>query len=803
MADDGASDTIQAYSPEFWRQELDREKKQGGETWRKRAKDVVKRYRDERDTKDTTRKFNILYSNVETLKPAVFGRTPIPVVKRRFAGEDPATRLAGDIIEKALVFAIDDYAFDVQAEKARDDGLLAGRGIIRVKYRPVLVKRKPKQASAPPPPQPMMGAALTPPLPGAMPGMVPAPAAGAPAALPTGAPPSPMMGGPPGGGLMANALAIAPPPGEMRWMLDGAPVDDEDLKYEEDDAEKKAPYIDDLAEEHVQACWHAWRDFRHTPVADWSRVWWVAFRDYLTRDEAEKQFGKSAAKKITYAPGESDEDEKDDDGPKPGRGAIWEVWCKRTKRVYCITNGVDEHLSDKPAPLSLQDFFPCPEPYRPVGTTDKWEPIPEYMIYQDQALEIDGYTERMSVLTDAIKGDGVAPDVIANALKSLKGDGTVAPISDWQSLAEMTGFDFNKLIAWRPVQHFAAALKIISERRQQAKQELYEVTGISDIMRQSTAPNETATAQQLKGNFGQLRLQPRQKPFERFIRAAFRLMAEVIAEKFSRRTLERMTGIDLGSGDLLGTSEARKRGDEVLELLREDRLRSYRIDVETDSMILPDEQADKANTVEYVTAVTGYLKAAGEIVQAQPQMAPLLLEMLRATSRRFKLGRELEEVIEKTVQEMTQAAEQARNQPPAPDPKMIEAQAKAQAQQQESERKTQEAQAKAGAEAAKQEREAQAEMQSMELEAQAQVRAAALEEFKAQAKIEIERVKAEAKAALDRERFDFEREKEGFWAQFEERRAADANSLAHRKQDDAAAVANRKQDAADAARSTP
>jgi len=106
--------------------------------------------------------------------------------------------------------------------------------------------------------------------------------------------------------------------------------------------------------------------------------------------------------------------------------------------------------------------------------------------------------------------------------------------------------------------------------------------GISDIVRQVSNPNETLGAQQIKSNFGLMRMQPRQKPFERFIRATLRIMAEVIAEKFARRTLERITGHDLGSKALPGSPEA-QIGDAVMALLRDDRLRSYRVDVETEA----------------------------------------------------------------------------------------------------------------------------------------------------------------------------------------------------------------------------
>ena len=450
----------------------------------------------------------------------------------------------------------------------------------------------------------------------------------------------------------------------------------------------------------------------------------------------------------------------------------------------------DECLSETPLPFNVRGGFPCPEPYRPIGTTDRWEPIPEYCQYQDQAEEIDGYTQRIAKLTAAIVARGAAPPEIASALSDLsdKGDGQVIAVSNFLHIVEKGGFD--KAIIWQPIQAMAVVLKTLVEQREIAKRNLAETIGISDIVRQVSNPNETLGAQQIKSNFGLMRMQPRQKPFERFIRATLRIMAEVIAEKFARRTLERITGHDLGSKALPGSPEA-QIGDAVMALLRDDRLRSYRVDVETDSMLLPDEQADKANTVEYVTAVTQYLKAAGEIAAVQPEMAPLLLEMLRATSRRFKLGRELEETIEKTVKEIGAAAEQRKNQPPPPDPKAIEAQQR----QAEAERKMQmeaaEAQAKAQRDAEQAGRDEQARQQEMAMSAMQAEQSAQLERFKAEMKAANERYIAEMKAEREREKLELQREI-----------AAARLTLDHRKADDAAILAAGKQSAADAARST-
>src|SRR5262245_55454083 len=63
--------------------------------WIRRGREIVRRYRDERPSAaQATTRFNILWSNVQTLQPTLYARTPKPDVERRFRDQDPTGRLA-------------------------------------------------------------------------------------------------------------------------------------------------------------------------------------------------------------------------------------------------------------------------------------------------------------------------------------------------------------------------------------------------------------------------------------------------------------------------------------------------------------------------------------------------------------------------------------------------------------------------------------------------------------------------------------------------------------------------------------
>ena len=107
--------------------------------WEARAEKIVKRYRDDNRSQHTneTAKFNILWSNVQTLIPAVYAKLPKAVAERRFGDNDPVGRVASEIIERALDYEIEHYPdFRATMRYAVEDRFLGGRGTAWVRYEP-------------------------------------------------------------------------------------------------------------------------------------------------------------------------------------------------------------------------------------------------------------------------------------------------------------------------------------------------------------------------------------------------------------------------------------------------------------------------------------------------------------------------------------------------------------------------------------------------------------------------------------------------------------------------------------------
>ena len=128
--------------------------------------------------------------------------------------------------------------------------------------------------------------------------------------------------------------------------------------------------------------------------------------------------------------------------------------------------------------------------------------------------------------------------------------------------------------------------------------------------------------------------------------------------------------------------------DAVIGLLRDGALRRFRIDIEADSTITGDESQEKQDRTAFIQATTEFITAWTPILQANPKMAKMAGDILMFGVRGFRVGRELEESIEATVDSI----EDASQQPPPPDPKMQAEQSKLELQKAKSAAEIQKAQ---------------------------------------------------------------------------------------------------------------
>lgn len=678
-----------------WLAELKmRENDSAEKSWVTRGKRIVRRFRDEREAMHEGARFNILWSNVETLFPAIYSRPPKAEVSRRNKDADPVARTAARILERALQYEIDQYPdFDQHVKAAILDRLLPGRGVTWVRFEQNEVARPDGDddteieviAVEQPPMLPMDGGAALE-LPPEMQAM----------------------------GMQPDMMA------GMGMMVEPDPV---------------VPEV----KERAVVDYVYWEDFRHGEARMWADVPWVARRVYLTRDEGIERFGTQFRQvPLNHQPiGMDEELARSGKLDSLKKAAVWEIWDKRTKKQVFVAEGFEKVLDERDDPYGLEEFFPCPRPLYATQTTDQLTPVPDFSLYQDQADEIDLLTTRINGLSKALKLNG-AYDAGSPALARIleAPDNTLIPVENWAGLSEKGGL--GGVMEWVPLREVVAALQAAWAAREQAKQVIYEITGISDIIRGATKASETATAQDIKRQFGSLRLQTRQRDVAVFCTEILRIKSQIMCDIYSPETLLAMSGIQ-------GTEDA-EYADAAISLLQSEPLREYQITVAADSLVAMDEEQEKAQRMEFLQAVGGYIQQAMQAAQQVPEIAPLALSLMMFAVRAFPAAKPIEAEFER-FQEALQ------NRPPV-DPN-AGAQEAAQAQQQAEMAKLQATmqieQMKMQMQGQMKQAELQADAQANQIRAQADIQ---VQQSRLQMQGQLEQQRAQMQAEIDRYRAD-------------------------------------------------
>lgn len=390
----------------------------------------------------------------------------------------------------------------------------------------------------------------------------------------------------------------------------------------------------------------SWRDYRQGPAKRWQDVPWVAYRHTITQ---EAMAGLQDADLATV---QADPDRPAAD--QKGDVTLWEIWCKDTGKVYLIEED-GKVLAMKPDPLGLPGFFPQAQPVQPITGTGMTTPVCPYAVYKTLAQELDSITTRIRHIVAGLKvrggfvGNAESIQALADA-----DDNTLTPLPDMENIIAAGGVD--KAIMWWPVETAQRVLQGLYVQREQVKQAIYEVTGISDIIRGQGMASETATAQNIKQQWGSLRIKKLQRMMERQVRELFVLTVEIMARRFQPQSLAKMAGMQLTQ--------------EVMQFLQKP-FDHYRIDVESDSTVRADMTQNRREMAEFLQGTAQYFNTMAPIIQSAPAAAGEAAEIYSAFARQFNLGKQAEDALDRMVMMAKEASKQ-----PKPNPEAEELKAK-------------------------------------------------------------------------------------------------------------------------------
>lgn len=636
----------------YWNEELRLAKKRD-DRWLKQADACVKLYEGEKEAENS---FNILYANTETLLPSCYNQLPRAVVERRYRDKDPLAKASAETLQRTLQYLMDTNSTEhcslhTVFQQAVLGALVPGRGVTRFHYEPTF-ESVPESV--------------------------------------------------------------------------GDEEEDDDSKKREGspEAEGDALFPDsERAEKVVKETIYAedwdYSKFRMGYAQSWSKVPWIAFEHAMTKEDFEANFGKGSAETVEFdtrkkeLDNEVSEDEAHNEGSDP-TVCVWEIWHKATRKIIFLCEKADEPIiEEREDPYGLTGFYSCCPPLQFLLKKSGMVPTPIYKLYEQQAKELNRITQRINRVLNAMKVRGFYDGSIQGLKELLQSDDNtliaaknVAALQDGKNLANS--------IWLMPLNELIVVLQQLMMGREQCKSTIYEITGISDIMRGDTNASETFGAQNLKSQWGTLRLQRIQTLVQEYCRQGLQIMADLAAQFFSLETFAGMTNLDFATPEEVRQAQqmqmqvqqmmmqmqqqvamqpqlpggpppaplqpppqmqqamqqvqmilAKPKWSDVLELLRDDTLRCYRIDIETNSTINPKNKEQQQVMTEAMMALGQMYQSFGPAVQSGGLPLGALKAMTLAVMRRFEFGKEVEDALEMMPDQLPQAK--------GPDPKQVEA----------------------------------------------------------------------------------------------------------------------------------
>jgi hypothetical protein len=443
-----------------------------------------------------------------------------------------------------------------------------------------------------------------------------------------------------------------------------------------------------VAYEEVTCEYVPWKRYRRGPAQVWDELPWEAFELYPSYSEVEQLLADEPERdeilremRFVYSaePKKNAEQQGENLSKLSARARVWEIWDKDARKVHFISpDFTRRRLTSIDDPLGLTDFFCTPRPLSALIAPDSLVPITLLQVYEKLLEELNIVQRRILKLTGQLRPRGGYAGVSADIQAITEADdGELVPLQSAEMFAT-TGGGIDKAITWFPLEATTKALEQLVVQRESIKQTIYEVTGLSDIVRGASDPRETLGAQQIKTQWGALRIQRMQTEVARFARDLFRMKAEVMSKKFAPETFWMMTGINypsqqekqaaqmqyqqgmqaVQSGQIQPTPELQAKGkelqelirkpsqEEIIQLIKSDQ-RGFRVDIESDSTIRGDLQKNQEQMSLFLQGTAQYLGAVGPMVQEGVMPAEVAVEIYAAFCRTFRLGKQAEDAIDR------------------------------------------------------------------------------------------------------------------------------------------------------------
>lgn len=422
-----------------------------------------------------------------------------------------------------------------------------------------------------------------------------------------------------------------------------------------------------------------WKDVRWSPCRMAAEMRWQAFGAYLNKEAAEKRF-KEKAKYLSFTISPGEESENESQNKLEPQALIWEIWDRQTMKVYFICETCPVALDIRDDPLGLPEFFPAPPELLVAHTTnERLLPVSDFTILQDQYNELNEVNNRISRAVRACRIAGTYDKSQPAVKQVLEGaaEHQLVPVDTYSQFKEKGGLA--GAIDFLPLQENIAMLAQLERQREAIKQQIYELTGISDIVRGVSSPYETAQAQGMKAQYASIRLQGKQTDVAQYLTSLIQRKAFLMLRFYEpKRLLERCGALPQADHQYV---------PQALALLKNDLMASLKLEISTDALQQPNWARDQQERSQTITSLSQLLApVVQQVPGAMQALAPLYGHIVKWAVAGSSGAREIEGVLEMGLQQLMQSTQQPQEPKPDPAAEAAKAQQALEAQKLEAEK---------------------------------------------------------------------------------------------------------------------
>ncbi|MDR1433637.1 hypothetical protein [Candidatus Endomicrobiellum devescovinae] len=301
----------------------------------------------------------------------------------------------------------------------------------------------------------------------------------------------------------------------------------------------------------------SWLNFAYDPKLTWEEVRWVARRQYLNKAKLQTLYPEGDFEDFNFTSNPYINLQGDDVYPEidttylasGGKYAeVWEIWDKFTKKKIVVSPQAADKIIGLEEVVNVPDemFFPTAQPPLTIKNGLDLRPTAELWNYFHELRQLNFISLRKEQLLRSLMLKGFISAANSDAIQRINNarDGDIVAIQSFDP-------EHPEVIYYVDNKPKVEMLQILTQEHNALKDAIYEISGISDQMRNVAAQSDSASDEQsateikTKTLFGSRRLREKQDIIAQYLCKIYEIIIFRICNSANVETLQEITNLNI------------------------------------------------------------------------------------------------------------------------------------------------------------------------------------------------------------------------------------------------------------------